>query len=75
MIQPIPIVAQEIEDEWVIRWLETEISAIGDSLPGAIEAFQLEVIDIFRELSESDPGELGPIPRRWLKILRLHFQE
>lgn len=70
---PIPVVVQELDGEWMASWLEADVKGLGDDLTEALIGFQRELIDLFNDLTSTPEDELGPLPMRWLRLLRQHL--
>ena len=69
---PILITIEEYADEEVIiaRFPEVELLGQGVTEADALSNLKLEILDLFDELSELDPEEMGDVPKSWLRVLK-----
>ncbi len=70
LITPLSILIEEYgENDVVARFPELEISGIGNTDAEAIQNLKCALLDLFDELTETDPDTLGELPKMWLRIL------
>lgn len=68
---PIPIIVEEYASNEPImaRFPEAELFGEGATESEAIDNLKSEILDLFDELSEMDPQEMGKLPHSWRRIL------
>lgn len=66
---PLPVILEEYEDEVIARWPELDLYYSADVASEALAGLESEIIQLYTELSSSSLGELGVLPKRWLKTL------
>ncbi|MDY7079414.1 MAG: hypothetical protein SXV54_21080 [Chloroflexota bacterium] len=70
LVEPIQIVIEEYSDNSVIaRFPEVEVFGEGFSEPEAITNLKIAILDLYDELTETNPDTLGDIPKAWLRVL------
>lgn len=69
VLQPIPIVIEETEEEVVASFAEVEAFATGSCEAEAINNIKFEIKNLFLDLEESTKEELGQLPKSWKRTL------
>ncbi len=70
LVEPILVLIEEYPDDSVIaRFPEIEVFGEGTTDSEAILNLKSSILDLFDELTETDPKTLGKLPRMWLRIL------
>jgi len=71
LVEPVLILIEEYpNDEIVIaRFPELEIFGEGNTGTEALINLKQEILDLYDELTETDPDVLGILPKAWLQIL------
>jgi len=71
LVEPISIVVEEYPNEEIIiaRYPEVEVFSEGATESEAINGLKDAILDLYDELTESAPEDLGSLPRSWLNIL------
>jgi hypothetical protein len=67
--KPITIALKESQGEYVARFTEAELSRSGETAREAIDWLKSSIVTLYEMLSKKDPKELGPLPKRQLKVL------
>jgi hypothetical protein len=67
--RPILVNIEEDEDETLARWPTVGVTARGVTEPDAIENLGSAIVDLYVELRDSNPSELGETPLAWFSIL------
>lgn len=68
---PLTILVEEYSSgDVVARLPEMEVDGLGCTDAEAIQNLKLEILDLYDELTECDPSELGNLPSMWLRILK-----
>lgn len=69
VIEPIPIVIEETEDEVVASFPEVEVFAVGAGESEAITNLKLEISELYYELIDKPDEHLGRVPQGWKRVL------
>jgi hypothetical protein len=70
VIQPIPIIIEESNDEVIARFPEVELFSVGDTESEAIVKLKLSLVELYSDLLETPKNKLGKLPTAWLRILK-----
>lgn len=65
----IPILLEVYNDEVVAKFIDAEVTGFGDTESEAIDHIKENIVSLYYELTE-DENNLGPLPKRWLIVLR-----
>lgn len=69
LLQPVPVVIEEYEEEVVASWPEVETYGSGDTISEAITELKGEIASLYRDLVSSTDEQLGRLPRGWKRVL------
>ena len=69
VMQPIPIVIEETEEEVIASFPEVEVYASGLVEANAINNLKSQIKELFFDLVESKEDELGKLPKAWRRTL------
>jgi len=69
VLQPIPIVIEELEEEVVASFPEIETYATGVNEAEAINNLKKSITELYRDLMNAGDNELGKMPKIWKRIL------
>lgn len=69
VIEPIPVVIEESEDEVVASFPELEVFAVGASEAEAISSLKTEIRGLYYELVDTPDEQLGRVPQTWKRVL------
>ncbi len=69
LMRPINAILELHDDEIIASFPEIEVFGSGTTESEAISSLKLQILDIFEELRDSDPKELGKLPQSWKRIL------
>lgn len=69
IIEPIPIVIEQTEDECIASFPEVEIFAVGAGEAEAITKLKIETRALYYELLNTPDEQLGRVPQSWKRIL------
>ena len=67
---PINIVIEVYEDEFIAKFPELEIFGSGNTETESILALKEEIITLYVELADSSEKELGRLPQMWRRTLK-----
>jgi len=67
--QPLCICIEEYEEETVARFPEAEVYASAATEGEAIDLLKREIVQLYEELQQADPKELGRRPKQWRTLL------
>jgi len=65
----IPILLETYSDEVVAKFIDAEVTGFGETEAEAIDHIKENIVSLYYELIE-DENNLGPLPKRWLLVLR-----
>ena len=65
----IPILVEVYGDEVVAKFIDAEVTGFGETESEAIDHIKENIVSLYFELIE-DENNLGPLPKRWLMVLR-----
>ena len=65
----IPVHLEADEDEVIAKFVDAEVTGFGESEYEALDSLKDNMVSLYYELIE-DETNLGPIPRRWLTVLK-----
>jgi hypothetical protein len=65
----IPILLEVYSDEVIATFIDAEVTGFGETEAEALDHFKENLISLYFELIE-DENNLGPLPKRWLTVLR-----
>ena len=65
----IPILLEIYSDEVVAKFIDAEVTGFGETEAEAIDHIKENIVSLYYELIE-DEDNLGPLPKRWLLVLR-----
>jgi hypothetical protein len=69
LLRPLLVNVEEWEDETLARWPAVELTARGTAEGDALMNLGEAIVDLYRDLNNSDRSELGVAPLAWLSIL------
>ena len=69
VIQPIPVVIEEYENEVIASFPEIEVFGVGANEPEALISLKSEIKDLYYDLIESPKETLGKLPLSWYRVL------
>lgn len=71
LIEPIFVLIEEYpnDDRLIASFPEIEVFGEGVTITEAIYNLKFSILDLYDELVNSDPEELGELPEAWLRIL------
>lgn len=69
VLQPIPIVIEELEEEVVASFPEIETYATGVNEAEAINNLKKSIAELYRDLMNDVDNELGKMPKIWKRVL------
>jgi hypothetical protein len=67
--KPLSLTVRRVDDEVVVELPQLELYAIADDISDAVAELQVEVIDLYREISRRGLTELSPRVLRWKLFL------
>lgn len=65
----IPILLEVYSDEVVATFVDAEVTGFGETEAEALDHIKENIVSLYIELIE-DENNLGPLPKRWLLVLR-----
>ena len=74
VVNPIPVIVEETDDECLARWSEVNAFGIGTTLSEAIRNLKDNISDLFLDLTGRDRESLGQIALETLEILTSYIQ-
>jgi len=69
VIEPLPIVIEESDDEVIATFPEVEVFAVGSGEAEAINNLKREVSKLYYELINTPDEQLGRVPQSWKRVL------
>lgn len=69
VLEPIPIVIEESDDEVIASFPEVEVFAVGSGEAEAINNLKGEVSRLYYELIDTPDEQLGKVPQSWKRVL------
>lgn len=71
LLEPVMVLIEEYhhDDVVIARLPELEVLGEGVTDTEAISNLKLAILDLYDELTETDPHLLGDLPQAWLRIL------
>lgn len=73
LLQPIPVLVQARDEEWVASFYDANLHASGDTEQEAFDNLRSLILDVFESLTE-EKAELGVEPARQIAILRTYLE-
>lgn len=71
LVEPLSILVEEYPDDvFIARFPEVEVFGEGITDAEAILDLKNSILDLYDELTETDPNTLGKLPKMWLRILK-----
>ena len=74
IIRDIPVLLEIYEDEVIAKFVDVEVSGFGETEYEALDNLKRNIVSIYYELKE-DKDSLGPLPQKWLEILKNIIEE
>lgn len=65
----IPILLEVYSDEVIATFIDAEVTGFGETEAEALDHIKENIVSLYYELIE-DENNLGPLPKRWLMVLR-----
>jgi hypothetical protein len=65
----IPILLEVYKDEVIATFVDAEVTGFGETEAEALDHIKENIVSLYYELIE-DENNLGPLPKRWLLVLR-----
>ena len=65
----IPILLEVYNDEVIATFVDAEVTGFGETEAEALDHIKENIVSLYNELIE-DENNLGPLPKRWLLVLR-----
>jgi hypothetical protein len=65
----IPILLEVYKDEVIATFVDAEVTGFGETEAEALDHIKENIVSLYYELIE-DENNLGPLPKRWLFVLR-----
>lgn len=69
VLEPIPIVIEESDDEVIASFPEAEVFGVGSGESEAINNLKKEVSKLYYELIDTPDEQLGKVPQSWKRVL------
>jgi predicted RecB family endonuclease len=73
--RPVGVAVAYEDDEVHVSVDDLDAWATGATLSEALDELKASIVELYRDLAESTPEELGPLPARWLALLRKLVRE
>ena len=65
----IPILLEVYSDEVIAAFIDAEVTGFGETEAEALDHIKENIVSLYYELIE-DENNLGPLPKRWLMVLK-----
>ena len=70
VVEAIPVVIEETEDEVIASFPEIEVFGVADTESEALLKLKKNIVDLYYDLINTTQDELGELPLSWLRVLK-----